>query len=156
MVDIKYCLKAKRYSGGPINYVLIFLKDRLVVCLVSSTRGRGVSGPAIRSSPIGIAIGLAVLGYYYYVHKKNKKKEEGFDKIVKKATVRDLLKLNEENFEIPYKKVSNIQLKRSMLGLVSFGYVVINDKKFELTTVTDYENAEKVLKKTFGKKLKVE
>ena len=158
MVDIQgsFIVTKVKWTGGNKQYSMLFLKDRLVFV---KTGGQWSDPQLVYAIP-GAAIGGAVGGLVgaavaSKVSKSNFKKVKEKEKTAKGLSVETILRGDKNNFQVLYKDIKKLEVKKSNVGVngARLGVFKVNGNGFDITIGQKYENCEKVVKKFLGNKL---
>ena len=166
--------KTLSFKGKPHNiyYVLIFAEDRLVVAKLGESRGLTADEYEYAGLTFGAFIGGitgAILGSNADERARQKKKEVASRMVG--LSPEEILKLEEENFEIAYSEIEKVEMKRGTLwiegkgvtpALVKLGWsptVGLFRKKpskemwFDIAPDQDYKECKTIVSKALQSKL---
>jgi len=141
MVEVLGTFRVNKLNfwGANIQYMLLFLRDRLLFVKVGGQFADGLtsSGAAIGGAAgglIGAAIGYK-LGQKYDKSQREKKVFETATRINRfsEMSVDELIKLEKANFEISYNKITKIEIGKSIYSMYGprTGTLLIQGEKKE-------------------------
>jgi hypothetical protein len=174
-----------RWTTGNIQFAILFLKDRMLfdkvggqfadlymgaflgflVGLVGANVGANVFGANVFGTFISGVVGAGVGGGVGYIieeklRKQSFKEREEKIKSLTKLSINEIIKLDKNNFEIIYKDIFKIEIKKTS-GVGSTGARVgtlsIEGKKkekYDIIMNQKFEECEKIVKEVLSDKLK--
>jgi hypothetical protein len=162
MLDIQGFFRVNkiRMVQSNIQYVVLFLKDRMLFVKVGSQFADGGLAGAIAGSALGGAIGgLIGSSIDQKLQKSAGKKQDEKIKSFNDMSIEDLIQMDKNNFELLYGEIINIDIKRSSFSLngARTGLLTIESKKkenFEIAPNQNYEDCHKTLQLILPEKIR--
>jgi hypothetical protein len=162
VVEVKGSFRVNKLKWATMNtqYAILFLKERMVFVKVGgqfADTGIGAVIGGVAGGGIGAGLGQVI---EEKVRGSSFKKRENKIKSFEKMSIDKLLKMDKKNFEIPYKDISKIGIKKTLIGGLNgprTGVLLIEGKKkekFDICLNQKYEECEKIVKEVLSDKLK--
>ncbi len=146
MVDVRGAFRVNKvnWSSSNLQYAVLFLKDRLIFAKI---------GGQFADSGIGMIVGITAFGavgtaFGQRIDEKLGAKAKKNETKIKKMSVDDILKLDKVNFQIFYKDIKSVAIKKSRLGINGqrVGVFTVNGNKFDIAVKQKYDECEKLAK----------
>ena len=160
MVEVKGSFRVNKikWTGLDIQYAILFLKDRMLFVKVGgqfADTGIGAVIGGVAGGGIGAGLGHVI---EEKVRGSSFKKREDKIKSFEKMSIDELLKMDKKNFDIPYKDISKIEIKKGVgISGPRTGVLSIEGKKkekFNIAINQKFEECEKIVKEALPDKLK--
>ncbi len=162
MVDLKGSFRVNklRWAASNTQYSVLFLKDRMVfVKLGGQFADVGIGGVIGGVTFGGIGAGLGHELEEKLRGSSFKKRDEKI-KSFSKYSVEELLQIDKKNFEVLYRDVSRIEIKKTLIGGLGgprIGIFSIEGKKkekFDIAPNQEFEGCQKTVKNILANKMK--